>query len=211
MTREDLFEALNGLEDRDILAAASWKKRRFLQIGTAAAACLCLAATLLWPGEKPELGEATPDIAPEPGYGTNITVPGGNLPEGMDPITASITVFPASRTLAEVDPNHVSLLDLTEADVFQVEGLSHALPRILPEGYVFSNSDLYITRMKDGTEYKMLRLHYQKGEPKIVGSEVSGPNGGSTPAYYPADSFTLTVLNFEPKTEKPIHSPDKIS
>lgn len=223
MTRNDLFEAMNGLEDRDLLAAGQYKKRRFRWAGAvAAAACLCLAVGLWQPWAQPEYGEPEPAPeywlpTPEPwpipdrGQGPVAAVPGGSLPDGMDPMTASIAVFPVDRTLPEVDPNHVSLLDPTEESTYQQEGLSHALPSVLPEGYVFHDSDLYRTTMKDGTQYRMLRVHYQKGEPKIVGSAVIGSNGGSTPAYYPADAFTVAVTDFEPNTDKTIYLPDQIT
>lgn len=220
MTRNDLFEAMNGLEDRDLLAAGQYKKRRFLWAGTvAAAACLCLALGLWQPWAQPEYGEPepeywipTPEPWPIPGKEpAEGPIPGGTLPDGMDPMTASIVVLPVDRTLPEVDPNHVSLLDPTEEETYQQEGLSHALPSVLPEGYSFHDSDLYITTMKDGTRYRMLRVLYQKGEPRIAGSAVIGSNGGSTPAYYPADSFAVAVTDFEPNTEKTIYSPDQIT
>jgi len=222
MTRYDLFEAMNGLEDRDLLAADQYKKRRLLWAGGAAtAACLCLALGLWQPWVQPEYGEPepapeywipTPEPWPIPGKEpAEGPISGGALPDGMDPATASIVVLPVYRTLHEVDPNHVSLLDPTEEKTYQQEGLSHALPSVLPEGYVFYDSDLYRTTMKDGTVYRMLRVHYQKGEPKIVGSAVIGSNACSTPAYYPADSFTVTVTDFEPNTEKTIYRPDQIT
>ena len=159
-----------------------------------AAACMALliaaagimGAKMNWFGNKPDAGAGSKDTV----AGANDTVDrAGTLPEGIDPIAASVAVYPADRSLSDIAD--AVLKELTEEEAYGVEGLSGHLPSAVIDGYRFKNASLYETTMKDGSKYRMLRVFYTTGDRNI------------------ADYF-VQLTNFRPRTEAEIYASDSI-
>ncbi|MBQ3379100.1 MAG: hypothetical protein IJG50_04445 [Clostridia bacterium] len=156
-------------------------------------AVVCLAAliaiigiagiNLNWFGTKDIVGS-------DAGTGVDGTVmPGGSVPEGIDPVVSSVAVYPADKSLADIAD--ASLKELTEDEAYSFEKLSTHLPSAAVDGYRFGNASLYETTMKDGSKYYMLRVDFTTGD-------------GNTADY------SVQVTNFEPQTEDAILTSDNI-
>ena len=166
------------------------RRRRWPQF--AAAACLCLvvggAALALLPGSP---------LYRDAGSGG---LPNGMWPEGLDPVTASLAVHPATEDVRDVAAATYEKID--ESTAYSFEGLGEHLPTWLPEGLSFYYAALYETTMKDGTQYHLLRAFYTDGE------VIPGIQDGDTEEQMPDqlhDALAVFVMDYEPDTKKTIH------
>ena len=83
------------------------------------------------------------------------------IPTGIDPVIASIAVYPATESIEDVA--NATVESIAEVDAYGFDTLGEYLPASLPDGYHFGKADLYETTMKDGTVYYMLRVQYTTG------------------------------------------------
>ena len=123
------------------------------------------------------------------------TVPGGAVSSGIDPVKASIAVFPYSESLSDVAD--ATLSEISETDAKGLDGIGSYIPTVLPEGWFRQNASIYETTMNNGAVYRMLRIRYCRNS-----EEIAAP-GDATDF---TDEFYISITNFEPKTEKPIYS-----
>ena len=112
------------------------------------------------------------------------TVPGGAVSSGIDPVKASIAVFPATVTIEDVAD--ATLTSLTEAEAKQLSDIGKHLPTVLPDGYLMERASSYETTMKDGTVYRMLRTLYRDNERKT-------------------NELNIAIFNFRPDSDMPIY------
>lgn len=127
------------------------------------------------------------------------TVPGGAVSVGIDPVKASIAVFPYSESLSDVAD--ATLTEISETDAKGLDGIGSYIPAVLPEGWFRQNASIYETTMNHGAVYRMLRIRYCRN------SEVIAAPGGEADF---TDEFCVSITNFEPKTEKPIYNIDNL-
>ncbi len=206
MTKEALFLAFDAVDEAmvaDAGAAAEKKKSpRWIRWGVAAA-CLCLLA---WGGLTLANRHSAPLQTPGgggidvPGGGGGIGVPGGAWPEGVDPKTASIAVYPATEKVQDVAEAELRFL-YDEEDTLSYPHLGDYLPHTLPDGYWFAIAAVYETTMKDGGTYHLLRATYSKSDPDNFDPEAP---------YLTDDCFDVQVLDYLPRTSKPtvFYSPE---
>lgn len=162
-----------------------------------AAACLALLAMIGVVG----VSKAN-HIKPENDAGTGVegeididgTVPGGSLPDGIDPIVASIAVFPGCESLSNVES--ATLNSISEEEARRVPELGEHLPDVIPEGYRFRHAGLYETTMQDGTVYRLLRVSYSFGENFFSDSPEDEPD---------TLDYSISLLNYEPETQAPVY------
>lgn len=193
MRKEDFFEIFGELDD-DIMkkAETSVNKKINWNVWGALAACLCLIAGV---AAAAELFTHSP--LPIGGGGS----PAGAWPEGVDPITASLAVYPAGERVQNVENATCEKID--EETAYAVEGLGEYLPAWLPDGISFHHANLYETTMKNGTRYALLRAFYTTGE-VISSNLVDGETGESFPDSL-HDEFAVFVMNYKPATKKTIY------
>ncbi len=158
------------------------RKERLWKWGVVAAACLLLAGGML------RMGADT-------GHG----VPGGQTPEGVDPATASLAVYPAEKSLLDVQS--ATLTNLTQ-EACAAHELSAWLPKSLPEDCGIRLVNLYDTTMTDGTEYSLLRVTY--GSTKL-------PEDGQEQTAAMQDRLAIFVMDYRPDTEKEPYQPEKLT
>ena len=195
MTTETLFNLIGSTEE-DMIADAdtvSARKKRpaWLRWG-AAAACVCLLA---WGG----FTLAARFVHPAPaqgggGAGGSVDVPGGSWPEGVDPKTASIAVYPATEKVQDVATAELRFLN-NEEEALTYPHLGDHLPHTLPDGYWFVIAALYETTMKNGSSYHLLRATYSKSDQGNYNPEAP---------YLTDDCFDVQVLDYLPRTSKPV-------
>lgn len=191
MRKEDFFEILGELDD-DIVRAAETtiKKKMNWKVWGAMAACLCLlagASAVLWRNNTPAGGSLTP------GFGD-----AGDSTEGS---MYSVAVYPASESEENVDTADV--VSLTESEALG-NPLAEHLPKQLAERFHYGRGSVYNTVMKDGTQYNMLRVEYITGEiPEQKFTEDGGAIAPDPEAF--GDTFTICVMNYEPKTDISIY------
>lgn len=198
MKEKRLLKAMGKVDETYIEEASPAQRTKrpgWIKWG-AVAACLCLVIA----------GIATsqiPGIFPDHGAGID---PGGTHPDGVDPIIASVAVYPSTEKIEDVaDATNESI---SEADAYEFDTLGEYLPASLPDGYHFGNANLYETTMKDGTRYHMLRVQYTTGNDTAQGNTekeiAADPNALGK-------SFVVFVMNYEPATEKQIYAPADIT
>lgn len=199
MTADKLFEVLGDVDEDKVAQAEEYTPARpRWQRWAAAAACLVL------------VGAIFTGRFPKPVSGGGIGAPNGAWPEGVDPITASVAVYPKDQyTIYDVED--AATTSLTEAEAYAFEPLGDYLPKELPEGYSFYNATLYETTMKDGTKFYMLRTGYSKGpvqdRPEVIDrstGEVIVSGTGNEP-------FILFPMNYKPDTKRNIFDAGKIT
>lgn len=120
----------------------------------------------------------------------------GSMPEGIDPIVASIAVYPADKSLSDVAD--ATLNEINESEAKAIE-LGNHFPTAIPEGYRFKVASIYETTMKDGTKYHLLRLHYTAGDNDNADMSIH------------SDEFFIQFTDFQPNTEKTIYTIDTLS
>ena len=156
------------------------------------AACLCLVLGGIAISQ-------IPGIFPDHGAGID---PGGTHPDGVDPIIASVAVYPATEKIEDVAD--ATYENISEADAYGFDPLGKYLPASLPDGYHFGKASLYETTMKDGTRYYLLRVQY------TTDNSTAQANTEEDIAADPntlGKSFAVFVMNYEPATEKQIYAP----
>ena len=144
-----------------------------------------VGTNLNWFGSKTDAGAGV----------DGTVVPGGCHPEGIDPIVASVAVYPADRSLSDIAD--ATLNELSEAEAHSAFELGAYLPSAIPDGYQFKTASLYETTMKDGAKYHLLRVTYTTGD---------SSNDNMTPVA----EFTVQLTDFHPKTEKTIYTTDTL-
>ena len=180
-------------EKKTVLAAA------FVLLIAVAAGIIGYKTNWLGSNTAPNNGDA--------GFGEDIDgtiLPGGSLPEGMDPIVASLAVFPEGETLVEVADARLDSLSQKEAYDTEISG-KH-LPEFVPDGYEFRHAGLYTTTMKNGMIYYMLSVSYSSGE---------SVHDDSSEDVVDTLDYSVSMWSFTPKTESEVFSinalPDDLS
>lgn len=140
-----------------------------------------------------------PDI---PGGG--VAIPGGH-PEGADPIIESMAVYPATEDVRDVEDATIENID--ESTAYGIPGLGNHLPTDLPDGYHFGKASLYETTIKNGTKYHLLRVTYTTSNDEIATAPDNDDGGVGVPApNLFGSSFAVLIMDYEPRTNKPIYS-----
>jgi len=204
MRGRELLDTIENLNPAYIEAAAEKPKTQktgWLKWGAMAACfCLVIAGAAMWSnfGQQGKIPG---------GGGVGGDAPGGMWPDGVDPIIASVAVIPAGVDLLDVaDAISVSI---TEEDARAVENLGGYLPSELPEGCHYGKASHYRTMMKDGTEYHMLRVTYEIGEPPIP---ASVPENAETASEMTGNTaFLWMVWGHRPDTDRPMYQPEDVS
>lgn len=202
MTNEKLYEVLGDINEKHVKEAREYRKAKkpvWLKWG-AMAACLCLVLGLA----IPMLMNSNPAGGPTPGGSL------GDLSDNIDPIMASIAVYPATEELQNVKSATMDSLDKETAYSFEV--LGKYLPAVLPEGYQFDKASLYETIMANGTKYYQLRVTYSDNiteEPSTTVDQETGETVQNAPTAT-GNSFTVFIMNYQPNTEKTIYSGDAL-
>ncbi len=172
------------------------KRNTWVKWGTAAA-CLCLIVgavfAILSINNNGHIQGNMNNISAA-GVGEN-EMRAGNMPEGIDPIIASVAVYPADRNLFDVADATLNEINESEA---KATGLGQHFPKKIPEGYHFKIAVIYETTMKDGTKYHLLRLHYTTGDKN--NADMSDH----------ADEFSIQLTDFQPNTEKTVYTVDAL-
>lgn len=198
MNTEEFCEILGDISDSYVQEARAEHKVRKAGRFRLAAACLCLVAA----------GVAVsrlPGLFLDQGSGG---APNGVFPDGVDPIIASLAVYPATERVQDVAD--ASMEPISEADAYGFEPLGEYLPAALPEGYHFGSAYLYKTTMENGTNYHLLRVTYTNGEP--AAREQTGGDGetAADPNTF-GEHFDLFVMDYRPETEQQIYKPEDIT
>lgn len=200
MTSEALYEAMGEIRETHVEQArrtgTGSRTIRRVRWG-AAAACLCLAVGLSVLGIRAARPVSGGGETVSPG---GVSVP-GSFPDGIDPVAASVAVFPAEESLADVADAVLHSLD--EEAAYACEGLGGYLPKQLPAGYRYSHGSLYETTMKDGSRYRMLRVVYSTSE-RIEQTPTANGSGELTVdavAALPDGTFVVSVLDYRPDTD----------
>ncbi len=208
MNAKKFSEALGNVREDYVNEAAAYRRSSkslsWVKWG-AAAACLCLVAAgsgilihrnfnkpVSSNGSDTFLGGGT---GIETGGGDKGGVTGGGTTEG-DTGIYSVAVYPPSEKLENVAS--AKLDGLTEEEALGNELAKH-LPKQLPDGFHFGRGWIYTTVMKDGTQYKMLKIEYISGW--IQEQKFSEDGGAIAPdVWTEGDSFYVCVRNYEPDT-----------
>lgn len=193
MSKDNVIDSLGRIDDDMIRGVEALRRKRkrsgWIRWGTMAA-CLCLviASAVMWnqfsSQEKPAEG----------------AVSSGNdalacvWPEGIDPEIAMVAVYPAGAELADV-ADAISI-SISEAEARSIANLGIYLPSTLPEGCRYALGGHFRTMMKDGTEYQMIRLTYERGADSVLTGDTA---------------FIWMVWNYLPDSEYPVYSPEELS
>ena len=199
MKSEEVCEVLGDIrEDYITEARREHKVRKYGWAKRAVAACLCLAAFGIAAGQLPGLFL-------DQGSGG---APNGVFPDGVDPIVASLAVYPETERIQNVAD--AVMEPISEADAYSFEPLGAYLPVLLPDDYQFGSAYLYETTMEDGTKYHLLRVTYTKGKAAVQEDTGEEAETAADPNTYGAH-FDLFVMDYRPKTEKQIYKPEDIT
>ena len=199
MNVKKFSDAMSELDTKYVDEALNYKKKAkrpgWIKWG-AMVACLCLMIAGI---SINQILRVFPD------HGAGIA-PGGTHPDAVDPIIASLAVYPATEKIEDVAD--ATYENISEADAYEFDTLGEYLPISLPDGYHFGKANLYETTMKDGTEYDLLRVQYTTGNDEVQGNTeeeiAADPNALGK-------SFVVFVMNYEPATEKTIYAPADIT
>ena len=205
MRGQEMLDLIGDLDPAYIEAAAENPRLRksVWRRWAAIAACLCLviAGTAMWNhfGSQEKTAEG--------GNGAGNDAPAGVWPEGVDPVIACVAVFPSGEKLRDV-ADAISI-SISEKDARAVRNLGAYLPSALPDGYRYAVGGHYRTIMKDGTEYHMLRVTYERGAASVPApvpenAESASDLTGNT-------AFLWMVWDHFPDTDRPVYLPDEVS
>lgn len=212
MKNIDILDAVGMLDGEAVWDARAYRRpgtrsrgsRRWVRWGSVAA-CLCLiiAGAAVFSGRlgKPA---STPDGGGVEGGGI---LPGGVVLEGVDPVVASVAIFPAGKSLSDVAD--ATLVSVDEGEAGNIERLGEFLPDTLPADCRYGPAGYYETTMKDGTKYRMIRVTYEKGR-----SAVPAPvpeNAQSATEATGGTAFLWMVWGHRPDTDRPVFRPDEVS
>lgn len=209
MKNVNLLNVIGKIDDELIAAAfndaKTKKKNAWIKWGSIAA-CLCVvsAVAAIWcngPGLFGNLPESGGDVE-----GGGIA-PGGVLLEGVDPVVASVAIFPAGENLSDVAD--ATLVSIDEKDAKKIERLGDYLPDTLPEGCRYGTAGYYETTMRDGTRYRMIRVTYESGQgavpaPVPENAQAASEMTGGT-------AFLWMVWGHRPDTDRPVYQPDEVT
>ena len=208
MRKDEFFEVLEGIDDDFVKGAKTGmemkKKINWKAWGGAAAACLCLAAGAAIISYQSKLSYSeTHGIIPAAGVGGAAVGDGGaELGGNNESVMYSVAVYPDFES--ETNVASAEVVSLTESEALG-NALAVHLPKELPEGFHFGRGSVYNTVMKDGTQYNMLMVEYITGA--IPEQEFAEDGGAIMPDPNAiGDSFTVQVLNFEPRLDISIFS-----
>ena len=205
MTAMQLASVLGEVREDYVNEAAVCRKPRRLGLKLgAAAACVCLAGGLIWWRTQPGTDSIYDNGGGGSGSGSSLAggaapaaggaaAPGGYFEDGRSAILRSIAVYPDSADFSDV--LDATLTELTEEEM-RSDPLGAYFPTVLPEGYRFDFASLYHTVMRDGREYRLLRVTYAAGgEVHPVPTE-----DGGYAATEPSDrrSFVLFAMDYLP-------------
>ena len=202
MKAENILDAIGAINDEAVQDARAYKRARYNKAvkwgAMAACAGLIITATAL----------TLPGILREPSSGPNIPggiVTPGEYPEGVDPVIASMAVYPATEDIRDVLDATIESVD--ENTAYGIPGLGNHLPADLPGGYHFGKASLYETTMKNGTKYHLLRVTYTTSNDEIATAPDNDDGGVGVPApNLFGSSFAVLIMDYEPRTNKPINS-----
>ena len=212
MKSHELLDVIGEAQDSYLLdAKASKKKTAPVWVKWAAmAACLCLILSLAIPiyiHNKPNSGNV-------PGLGGEGISPGGvpgDWSDDIDPITASLAVFPDTEELKNV--KSATLTDIDEGTAYSFDKLGAYLPTYIKEGYHFAKASLYETTMKDGTKYYQLRVTFADGD-ITEAAPTTNPETGEQSKDAPlttANTYMVFIMNYQPGEEYTIYSGDSLT
>ena len=208
MIRKTISDAVSNISTRHVEEAADFsvakKARKPAWVKWAAMeACLCLVVyiSVFQPWENEQ----------RPGVGGNDVGSMGQFPDGVDPIIASKAVYPANENLTDV--SNATIEDISEADIYGLNGVSSYVPNELPKGYVVANASLYETTMNNGTQYHLLRITYGRGtssqsNPVIVDGNTEKEVQANSPVY--EETITVSIWDHKPNTERNIYTPETL-
>lgn len=209
MKNEKLLNVIGKIDDEFIVAAVNdtktKKKNVWIKWGSIAA-CLCVVSTVaaIWSHNLGLFGNI-----PESGGGVveGGIAPGGVLLEGVDPVVASVAIFPAGENLSDVAD--ATLVSVDEKDAKKIERLGAYLPDTLPEGCRYGTAGYYETTMRDGTRYHMIRVTYESGQgavpaPVTENAQAASEMTGGT-------AFLWMVWGHRPDTDRPVYQPDEVT
>lgn len=209
MKNERLLNVIGKIDDEFIVAAVNdtkaKKKNVWIKWGSIAA-CLCVvsAVAAIWSHNLGLFGNI-----PESGGGVveGGIAPGGVLLEGVDPVVASVAIFPAGESLSDVAD--ATLVSIDEKDAKNIEGLGAYLPDALPEGCRYGIAGYYETTMRDGTRYHMIRVTYENGQgavpaPVTENAQAASEMTGGT-------AFLWMIWGHRPDTDRPVYRPDEVT
>jgi len=212
MKSHELLELIGEAQDGYVLDAKTCSKRNVPRWAkwTAAAACLCLIAGLV----LPNLLQGRPGSAVTPGAGGEGIVPGGapgDWSGDIDPITASIAVFPDTEKLENVQS--ATLTDIDEATACAFGDLGAYLPTHVSAGYHFARASVYETTMKDGTKYYQLRVVYADGDIAELDPVTDTATGEQSKEAQTmtSNSYKLWIMNYNPGKEYTVYSGDTLT
>lgn len=164
MTKKNFSEAMNQVGDKYVNESIEYKVTKgksktkpWIKIG-ALAACMALLVIGAIPTINYLNNQGSGDI--HGGVGGGIIEPGGDSSdlEGIDPIIASLAVFPPHENIRDVEA--ATITSISEEKASETEKIGAYLPSQLPDGFYFKHASLYETTMKNGTKYYMLRITY---------------------------------------------------
>lgn len=202
MTADKLFEVLGDVSEDKVAQAEEYTPARpRWRRWAALVACLTLVlAGAIFTGRFPK---------PVSGGG-QIGQPNGAWPEGVDPIVASVAVYPEGQyTIYDVED--ATTTKLTQEEAYAFEPLGAYLPLELPEGYSFYNATLYETTMKDGTKFYMLRTGYSKGSGPNISPAIDGETGEPIVSGTGNEPFILFPMNYKPEVRGKIFDAGEIT
>lgn len=201
-----LYNSITNVDDKyieEVQTNAKKKRNIWLKWG-AMAACLCLviAGAVVWSNSTNSF-----DNSAEKGSGDAGGDIDGVWPEGIDPVVASVAIFPAEESLSDVaDATAVSI---SEEDAKSIERLGAYLPDTLPEGCRYGTGGYYETTMKDGTQYHMIRVTYESGQGAVPAPVQE--NAQSASEMTGDTAFLWMVWGHRPDTDRPVYQPDEVT
>lgn len=163
MTAKNFSEAMNRIGDQYVNESVEYKAaerksytRPWVRFG-AVAACMAILLGGAIPAIQYWNESGTGDV--HQGLGNETVLPGGDASdlEEIDPIIASIAVFPPQENIRDVAS--ATITAVAEEAVRDTD-LGAYLPSQFPDGFHFKKATLYETTMKNGTQYSMLYVTY---------------------------------------------------
>lgn len=206
MSKNRVIDSLGRIDEdmvQEVESLRHNKKRPVWMKWGAMAACLCLVVCISvfqpWENEH------------KPGVGGSDVGSMGQFPDGVDPIIASKAVYPANESLTDV--SNATIEDISEADIYGLNGISSYVPNELPNGYVIVNASLYETTMNNGTQYHLLRITYGRGtgsqsNPVIVDGDTEKEVKANAPVY--EEIITVSIWDHKPDTERNIYTQETL-
>lgn len=212
MKSYELLEVIGEAQDSYVIDAKAPKKKSTpVWVKWAAmAACLCLIISLgipIYIHNKPGSGN-------DPGLGGEGITPGGvpgDWSGDIDPITASIAVFPDTEELKNV--KSATLTDIDEGTAYSFDKLGAYLPTYIKEEYHFAKASLYETTMNNGTKYYQLRVIYADGDISEADTTINPETGEQSKDALTttANTYMVFIMNYQPGEGYTVYSGDALT